>query len=194
LIGNGIGNPIQNMTRLMGNLAEGDLKVEITGTERGDEIGQMSAAMQVLKDNSIEAEKLRGEAEKASEAQHQRDEEDRKREAEAAEAERQRQEEERQRKEEEAEAKRQGEEENRSKLMLMANDFEASVGNIVKTVSASVQQMQSSSQSMATLAEQTSGQTQARSYGGAAGFDQRTDRGHSNGRDDQFNQRDHLSD
>ena len=73
MIGNGITNPIQNMTRLMGNLAEGDLKVEITGTERGDEIGQMAAAMQVLKDNSIEAEKLRGEAEKAAEAERQRE-------------------------------------------------------------------------------------------------------------------------
>lgn len=183
VIGNGIANPIQKMTSIMGNLAEGDLKVEVTGTERGDEIGQMAAAMQVLKDNSIEAERLRGEAEKAAEAQHQRDEEDRKRKAqeeeterkraaEEAEAESQREAEERKRQDEEAEAERQRqeeaaeadrkrEEENRAKLMQMADDFESSVGGIVSTVSAAVQQMQGSSKSMAALAEQTSGQTQS---------------------------------
>jgi len=152
-IGNGIANPIQNMTSVMGNLAEGDLQVEVTGAERGDEIGQMAAAMQVLKDNSIEAERLRSEAEKAAEAQRQRDEEDRKRQEQEAEAERQRE-------VETAEADRKREEENRAKLLQMADDFESSVGNIVSTVTASAQQMQGSSQSMASLAEQTSGQSQ----------------------------------
>ena len=57
--------PIVDLTTTMSRLASGDVSDEITGTERGDEIGAMAAAVRVFKDNMIAAERLA--AEKASE-------------------------------------------------------------------------------------------------------------------------------
>jgi len=54
----GITRAIAAMTDAMSTLAEGDKAIEIPGTERGDEIGSMAAAVQVFKDNMIKAEEL----------------------------------------------------------------------------------------------------------------------------------------
>jgi methyl-accepting chemotaxis protein len=51
--------PINKMTDAMGKLAENDHGVEIPGTDRTDEIGAMAGAVQVFKDNAIEADRLR---------------------------------------------------------------------------------------------------------------------------------------
>ena len=59
MIGNGIANPITKMTSAMKRLAEGDKSVEIPGTERSDEVGEMATTVQVFKDNAIEADRLR---------------------------------------------------------------------------------------------------------------------------------------
>ncbi|MBM3539531.1 MAG: HAMP domain-containing protein [Alphaproteobacteria bacterium] len=56
-------NPIAGMTGAMQKLAGGDKTVEIPAKTRTDEIGTMAAAVQVFKDNMIEAERLRGEQE-----------------------------------------------------------------------------------------------------------------------------------
>ena len=58
-IGNGIAHPIARMTEVMKKLAAGDKSVEISGTDRSDEIGDMAGAVQVFKDNAIEADSLR---------------------------------------------------------------------------------------------------------------------------------------
>ena len=58
-IGNGIANPITRITAAMRKLADGDTTIEITGTERKDEVGDIAKATQVFKDNAIEAERLR---------------------------------------------------------------------------------------------------------------------------------------
>lgn len=58
LIGNGVANPINRMTDAMKNLADGDKTVEIPGLTRKDEIGDMSGAVQIFKDNMIKAEEL----------------------------------------------------------------------------------------------------------------------------------------
>ncbi len=42
--------PLRGLTRSMGRLAEHDLRVEIAGRGRGDEIGQMAQAMEVFRD------------------------------------------------------------------------------------------------------------------------------------------------
>lgn len=60
-IGNGIANPIGQMTAAMQMLASGDKGAVIPGTDRGDEVGAMAAAVQVFKDNAIEADRLREE-------------------------------------------------------------------------------------------------------------------------------------
>jgi methyl-accepting chemotaxis protein len=61
LVSRSIVNPVTNMTSAMGQLAGGDTATEIPARERSDEIGKMAAAVQVFKDNMIEAERLRAE-------------------------------------------------------------------------------------------------------------------------------------
>ncbi|MBT6442281.1 MAG: HAMP domain-containing protein [Alphaproteobacteria bacterium] len=63
IIGNGVANPIKTMTDLMQRLAKGDKSVEIVGTERRDEIGQMAETVEVFKQNAIETDHLREEQE-----------------------------------------------------------------------------------------------------------------------------------
>ncbi len=53
LIGRIISKPIVNLTNAMGRLAKDDLEVEIEGQKRGDEIGAMSRAVQIFKENAI---------------------------------------------------------------------------------------------------------------------------------------------
>ena len=63
IIGGAIADPISKMTSSMRALAAGDKSVEIPGTGRGDEIGNMAEAVQVFKDNMIKAESLAAEQE-----------------------------------------------------------------------------------------------------------------------------------
>ena len=61
LIARSIVGPLTSMTRAMGSLASGELKVEIPGRGNHDEIGDMAEAIQVFKDNMVETERLRTE-------------------------------------------------------------------------------------------------------------------------------------
>lgn len=61
VIGRAISRPILGMTSSMERLAQGELGTEVPAQGRQDEIGQMAAAVQVFKDNAIEAERLREE-------------------------------------------------------------------------------------------------------------------------------------
>ncbi len=54
--------PVTDMTRAMERLASGDLKAEIPGQERRDQIGSMAAAVAVFRTNAIERVRLEGEA------------------------------------------------------------------------------------------------------------------------------------
>jgi methyl-accepting chemotaxis protein len=63
LIGSGTANPVVAMTGVMGRLAAGDTSITVPSRGRRDEIGQMAGAVQVFKDNMIEAERLRREQE-----------------------------------------------------------------------------------------------------------------------------------
>lgn len=67
-----IAGPITKMTDVMKVLANNDFSVSIPGRDRHDEIGQMASAVQVFKENGMEAERLRKEqveAEKRAEAE-----------------------------------------------------------------------------------------------------------------------------
>ncbi|KQS75563.1 chemotaxis protein [Rhizobium sp. Leaf384] len=55
--------PVTNMTRAMEKLASGDLKTEIPGQERRDQIGSMAAAVAVFRDNALDRTRLEAEAE-----------------------------------------------------------------------------------------------------------------------------------
>ena len=59
--------PIGVLTRVMDSLARGDKSVEIEGTERGDEIGDMAQAVAVFKQNAIEMETMENEQREAGE-------------------------------------------------------------------------------------------------------------------------------
>ncbi len=63
VMGRGISVPVKRMTQAMARLASNDLEVEIPARSRRDEIGQMASAVQVFKENAIEAERLRSAAE-----------------------------------------------------------------------------------------------------------------------------------
>lgn len=62
-----ISKPISNMANTMKDMAGGNYDVDIPGTERGDEIGDMAVSAQVFKENGIEAERLRIERQEADE-------------------------------------------------------------------------------------------------------------------------------
>ena len=68
----GITRPVVSLTGVMGVLARGDTSVEITGLERGDEIGSMSQAVEVFKENMIANQKMAAEQEKENKAKEAR--------------------------------------------------------------------------------------------------------------------------
>ena len=59
LLARHINHGVTDATAAMGRLAGGDLATEIPGLGRGDEVGAMARALQVFKDNGIEADRLR---------------------------------------------------------------------------------------------------------------------------------------
>lgn len=65
-IGSNIGGAVKSLTDLMRRLADGDNTVEITGQERGDEVGEMARATEIFKQNAIRVAKLNKEQEEAS--------------------------------------------------------------------------------------------------------------------------------
>jgi methyl-accepting chemotaxis protein len=67
LIGRSISNALASMVSAMTRLAGGDVGLAIPGLGRHDEIGEMAGAVEVFKNNMVEAERLRGE-QRAAEA------------------------------------------------------------------------------------------------------------------------------
>ena len=53
-----ISRPVRALTATMEQLAQGDTQLDIAGTQRGDEIGGMSRAVQVFRDNAIDRRRL----------------------------------------------------------------------------------------------------------------------------------------
>jgi methyl-accepting chemotaxis protein len=67
-----IAKPIVRMTDVMTKLANGDKGIQITGTDRKDEIGAMAKAVEVFKHNAIETDRLAAEQAKEHAAKEQR--------------------------------------------------------------------------------------------------------------------------
>jgi methyl-accepting chemotaxis protein len=65
LIARSITGPLSRIIDVMRALTSGDLTVEVAGSERKDEVGDVAKAVLVFKDGLLEAEKLRGEQEEA---------------------------------------------------------------------------------------------------------------------------------
>jgi len=59
LLANRLSKPVQDMTVQMSELAKGNLDVDVTMTDRTDELGGMAKAVNVFKNNALEIEQLR---------------------------------------------------------------------------------------------------------------------------------------
>jgi methyl-accepting chemotaxis protein len=57
-----IANPLAGLTAVMGQLAKGDYQAEVPSAERGDELGDMARAVQVLRSAGLEKLRLEGQA------------------------------------------------------------------------------------------------------------------------------------
>ncbi len=128
-VSRGISRPVASMTNMMTALADKDLSVEIIGTERRDEIGDMARAVEVFKHNAIEAEKLEAE----------------KREEEARSEQR--------RKEREAEQEKRAQ--RAEEIQEACNAFDQSVSGVIETVSSASTELQTTAQTLSATAEQT---------------------------------------
>jgi methyl-accepting chemotaxis protein len=117
-----ITRPVKAMTLTMGRLAGGDMKAEIPATERKDEMGEMSRAVQVFKNHMLEAEHLRAEQERQKEAAAQQ---------------------------------------RKADMHKLADDFEAAVGGVVKSVASAATELRASAETMSSIAEETNRQAQA---------------------------------
>ncbi|RDI49508.1 HAMP domain-containing protein, partial [Microvirga subterranea] len=68
----GIVRPLSGITEAMARLADGDLTVQVTGSERKDEVGRLARSLQVFKDNAVEARRLAAEQEAENDAKMRR--------------------------------------------------------------------------------------------------------------------------
>ncbi|MBL4615168.1 MAG: nitrate- and nitrite sensing domain-containing protein, partial [Magnetovibrio sp.] len=68
----GITRPVIGLTVTMGTLAEGDTTVHVSGTHRGDEIGSMSQAVEVFKQNMLRTQEMTAAQEKENEVKEQK--------------------------------------------------------------------------------------------------------------------------
>lgn len=85
LVSRSITLPLAAVVRSMTRLHNGDLRIDIAGTERSDEIGAMARAVAVFRDNAVERVRLEREAEaNRSQTEQERIERDRRQSEEAA--------------------------------------------------------------------------------------------------------------
>ncbi len=133
LIIRGVVGPLQNMTEVMGKLAEGDHTVDVPAQDQHDEIGEMARAVQVFKDDSIEKARLVIEEQEARK-------------------ERQRQREEQRKHEEEEQAERTARHE---RVDALTGGFGTSVEDVLTVVSEQSAEMQMTAQFMSETAQET---------------------------------------
>jgi len=133
-----ITNPLVNMTSAMAELASGNLETEIPSQDRKDEIGGMSSAVQVFKENALERVKLEAEQQEARKEQ----EESRRCAAEA-----------------ENEAKFAAEQDRKTLMHNMADQFESSVGGVVDAVSSAATELQATAESMSSITDEATSQS-----------------------------------
>lgn len=140
-----IGAPLTGLTKAMMDLAGGERKLEIVGLERADDLGDMSRAVQVFKENADKVDALQAENEREASRKAAMEEQLR-----SAEMEKQQAEIERQRQSEEAAR------ESRTNFATeLAAKLEASVNAISQKISKSAVDMKQQAQTMVDSAENT---------------------------------------
>lgn len=125
-----IAHPITRMAERMRTLASGDLDIEISGTERSDEVGDMARAVEIFRANAREIDERRTAAIEAERRELER-EHALTREREAIHAER------------------------RQAMLALADKFEASVRHIVESVGASAKQIESGAREVTATADES---------------------------------------
>lgn len=142
-LGRIISRPVVQMTGAMQRLATGDLEIAIPAQGRHDEIGEMAAAAQVFKENAIEAKRL--EAEAAAARKQAEEEKERARQAELDRAEQERRQEE--------ERKQLAAQERKEMMVNLADEFEDSVGDFVKSIAESATTLSATASQLVGTAE-----------------------------------------
>jgi len=130
-----VSRPLDDMTMAMEALAAGNVDEDIPSLERGDEIGKMATALQVFKDNAIEATRLRSDQEKAEAEKRQAEDERRTADAKA-------------------------ESDRHETLLKLASEFETSVMGVVTTVGSAATQMKSTAETMSSITGKTNSQSE----------------------------------
>jgi len=152
LTGLSITRPLDKLRDVMVVLSKDDLTVDVIGTDRRDEIGEMANTVQSFKEGMVEQEANR---ERNAELERKAQEEEQQRQQSVAE--RERQDVERQRQEAVTEQARieQADKDKRAALNEMADSLEENVGHIVDVLMSSIAQLQSASEQLAVSAQTT---------------------------------------
>jgi methyl-accepting chemotaxis protein len=141
--------PINAISDTMIVLADGNLEIEVPYGDRSDEIGTMAGSVQIFKENALERRRLEAE-------QREREEAERERQAEEERKAREAEEERKAREEQQAEEARK---ERRQAMLDLADQFEASVMEVVESVGNSASDMEHAAQGLTQTADDTSKQS-----------------------------------
>ncbi len=72
VVGRSIHRPLDSLTECIAALANGNVDFHVSDTQRGDEIGAMSRALEIFRDNKIQADRLERQQQQEQERQKQR--------------------------------------------------------------------------------------------------------------------------
>lgn len=138
-------DPLRRLQEELKLLAEGKYDHPITDRDHKDGIAAMAQAAEFLRENALETERLRAEADEARAARdaQQRDEEER------------RHQEETRRLQDEQEAERQRKQERDALRADLANSFESEVSNVIQSLSGAVAELQMAADTMSDAIDQT---------------------------------------
>lgn len=125
-----ITRPLENMTKAMLSLVDGNKDIVVEGTDQANEIGDMARSLEVFRRGYVKLDRMRTEAAEAAKAEIERQQEIR-----------------REREEMQTQQTRQ--------LLQLADNFEQTVGEVVSGVAAASNQLQLTASSMAAAAEQS---------------------------------------
>ncbi|WP_281300608.1 MULTISPECIES: methyl-accepting chemotaxis protein [unclassified Iodidimonas] len=139
--------PIVGLSRIMKTLSTGNLDVDVRGTERNDEVGEMAKSVQVFKDNAIDKIRLEKEQHEAEERQRIKNEE-------AERVAREREEKQRKRELELEEEQRKA---RQAEMLELADSFEASVMKLVDNLSQAAGEMEGAALGLTETAEDNAG-------------------------------------
>lgn len=147
MVSRSVSRPISAMTTAMRTLANGDKTIPIPSIERHDEIGDMARAVQVFKDNAVEADKLaiqqkQMETDAAVAQERQQQEKEARQQAEDA----------------EQEQRRKADEARAAHITQLTQQFDLKVSSMLETVAAAATELEATATALSSTAEKTTQQ------------------------------------